>query len=526
MAFTVTDKTPKVQDGKLLLKLQPSGIKTDGILIFKMMKPGDEGDGGFNIGQVSIQVEAVTNLLGALTRAKIVVNVDEDPRIKAWCIGSRYKGIFAAFIKHAPLVIPVYNWLMNRNSIGYGKSYDNETDTFGPTHRTWEPKVLDFSASGKNKVGMVKGKEYFDNFSWRYYPIERTVWEQGGYDDDPEWRTFYDIDDFVHEVKMFGDDPPSSGIGNSLLDKVNAVRFSNSLLPISGHSGMMNVAQNHADFMLSINSLAIFHANSHEDEIASTSPYFEFEEYGRLVYLYRENLSSGINISEIYDKAITDWLANPATSEILLRNGYNAAGFGESEIKLSVGLDKTNYSIFISLDMAVLSSMGMTSLDIFNAEVGADFEIDYTQDMDTPKFAINSYNPMCKEFYIYDDNPIPSDIYMLFGFYNDKSVLPPAKREEYDNPLDCPILLATVEATYRNLKAGIVVEAIETAEGNARYKVKMPSGEVEEEVKGSNISRYPVDRWVVIEDSGNGWKIVPSSSKYWKNVQKHGAGIS
>ncbi len=34
-------------------------------------------------------VEAVTNLLGALTRAKIVVNVDEDPRIKAWCIGSR-----------------------------------------------------------------------------------------------------------------------------------------------------------------------------------------------------------------------------------------------------------------------------------------------------------------------------------------------------------------------------------------------------------------------------------------------------
>ena len=217
MTIHASDKTPKVQDGKLLLKLQPSGVKTDGILIFQMMKPGDEGEGGFNIGQVSIQIEAVTNLLGALTRAKIVVNVDEDPRIKAWCIGSKYKGIFAAFIKHSPLIIPVYSWLMNRNTIGYGKNYDNETDTLGPTHRTWEPKVLDFSASGKNEVGMVKGKEYFENFSWRYYPIERTVWEQGGYDDDPEWRTFYDIDDFIYEAKMFGKNLPSSAIGTSFI---------------------------------------------------------------------------------------------------------------------------------------------------------------------------------------------------------------------------------------------------------------------------------------------------------------------
>ena len=53
----------------------------------------------------------------------------------------------------------------------------------------------------------------------------------------------------------------------------------------------------------------------------------------------------------------------------------------------------------------------------------------------------------------------------------------------------------------------------------------MPSGE-EEEVRGISIARYPVDRWVVIENAGHGWKIVPSSSKYWKNVQEHGAGIS
>ena len=88
-----------------------------------------EGEGGFNIGQVSLQVEPVTSLLGAITKTKIVVNIEEDPRIKAWCIGSKYKGIFVTFIKHAPLVIPVYNWLMNRNVIGYGSNYDDETDT-------------------------------------------------------------------------------------------------------------------------------------------------------------------------------------------------------------------------------------------------------------------------------------------------------------------------------------------------------------------------------------------------------------
>ena len=289
---------------------------------------------------------------------------------------------------------------------------------------------------------------------------------------------------------------------------------------------MMAVAQNHADYMLSINSLANFHANSHEDEIGQSSFSFGFEEYGRLIYNYKESFSSGINMEKIYDAAISAWLADPATSEILLRNGYNAAGFGESEIKANISGLKADYSVFISLDMAVLSSVGTNPIDIFNAQVGVEFETDYTQDMDTPKFAINSYNPMCKEFYIYDQNPIPSDIYMLFGFYNDKSVLGSAKREEYDNPLDYPILLATVEATYRNLKAGTVIKATETTEGNPRYNVKMPSGEVEEEVKGINMARYPVDRWVVIENSSHGWKIVPSSSKYWKNVQKHGAGIS
>jgi len=531
MTISVNGKTPKVQDGKLLLKLQPSGIKTDGVLILKMMKPGDKGEGGFNIGEVSIQIEPILSLLGAVTKTRIVVNIAEDPRIKAWCIGSKYKGIFATFIKHAPIVIPVYKWLLNRNSIGYGDNYDDETDTMGPTHRTWEPKVLDFSSGGKNKVGMVKGKEDLEDFTWDYYPIERTVWEQGGYDDDPEWRTFYDVEDFVFEPKMFGEDLPTGASGTSLLDKVNAARFSNSLLPISGHSGMMTVAQNHADYMLSINALANFHASSHEEEIKAASFYFEFEEYGRLVYNYKEFLSAGINMDKVYDKAITDWLANPALSEILLRNGYNAAGFGESEIKLNIGISKVDYSIFISLDMAFLSSVGTTTDRVFTSEVGTEFEVDFLQDMETPNFAINSFNPLCKAFYVFDDNPIPSDIYMLYGFYNDKSVLSDAQRE-YDggDPVNSPILIATIEANYRNLKAGIIIEASENALGHARYKVKMPSGEIEEDVRGFSVSIYPVGRWVVIQgidqDPGVEWRIMPSSSKYWENVQKHGAGIS
>ena len=112
--------------------------------------------------------------------------------------------------------------------------------------------------------------------------------------------------------------------------------------------------------------------------------------------------------------------------------------------------------------------------------------------------------------------------------------------EEYNNPLDCPILLATIEATYSNLKAGTIIETTETSEGHARYKVKMPSGEVEENVKGSSVAKFSIGRWVVIQGPGiissaleghnivldGGWRIVPSSSKYWKNVQNHGAGIS
>jgi len=531
MVINVNIKTPKVQDGNLLLKMQPSGINTDGILILKMMKPGDNvEEGGFNIGEVSIQIESVLNLLGAVTRTKITVNIAEDPRIKAWSLASRYKGIFATFIKHAPDVVPVYKWLLNRNVIGYGDNYDDETDTMGPTHRTWEPKVLDFSSGGKNEVGMVKGKEDLEDFTWKYYPIEPTVWEQGGYDDDLEWRTFYDVDDFVFRPKMFGEDLPSAASGTSLLDKVNAVRFSNSLLPISGHSGMMTVAQSHADYMLSINALANFHASSHEEEIKAASFNFTFEEYGRLVYKYKESFSAGINMEKVYDKAIADWLADPAFSEILLRNGYNAAGFGESEIKVILSGNKADYSIFISLDMAFLSSAGTTTDRVFTSEVGTEFEVDFLQDMETPTFAINSYNPMCKTFYVYDDNPIPSDIYMLYGFYNDKSVLRPDDRLEYGDPLDCPILIATIEANYRNLKAGMIIEATENALGHARYKVKMPSGEIEEDVRGFSVSMYPVGRWVVIQgiekDSVTQWRIMPSSSKYWENVQKHGADIS
>lgn len=541
MTATIGKKIPKVIDGKLLLKFQPSGIDTDGVLILKMMKPGDEGEGGFNVGEVSLQVEPITNLLGAIIKTKIMVNIEEDPRIKAWCIASRYKGIFVTFIKHSPLIIPVYDWLMNRNSVGYGEHYDDETDTLGPTHRTWEPKVLDFSSSGKNEVGMVKGKEDLEDFTWKYYSIEPTVWEQGGYDDDPEWRTFYDVDDFAYEPKMFGDDLPSTVSGTSLLDKVNAARFSNSLLPINGHSGMMIVAQNHADYMASIGDLANFYAGSHEKEIAETSLDFEFEEYGRLIYSYRESLSAGINMEEIYDKAMKHWLADPAMSEILLRNGYNAAGFGESEIKLHQEFgNKVDYTVFISLDLAVLSSIGTSTDEIFSSEEGVKFEVDYTQDMEDPKFAINSYNPLCKAFGVYDRNPIPSDIYMLFGFYNDKSVLTPEDRLIANDPLDYPILLATIEATYNNLKAGTIIEVSENSEGNARYKVKMPSGEVEEEVKGLSIAKFPVGRWVVIQGPGiissaleghdvvlnSGWRIVPSSSKYYKNVQQHGSGIS
>jgi hypothetical protein len=304
---------------------------------------------------------------------------------------------------------------------------------------------------------------------------------------------------------------------------------------------MMTVAQNHADYMASINDLANFHGSSHEDEISQTSFSFEFEEYGRLIYFYKGPLSSGINMEEIYDGAVNYWLLDPAISEILLKNGYNAAGFGESEIKLRQAFgNKVIYSIFISLDLAILPSMKIPTDEVFSSDVGAKFEVDYTQDMEIPNFAINSYNPLCKAFGVDDRNPIPSDIYMLFGFYNDKSVLRPEDRLEANDPLDYPILLATIEATYSNLKAGIIIETSEDSNGNARYKVKMPSGEVEEDVKGLSPSLYPVGRWVVIQGPGiissalegqdvmlgSGWRIVPSSSKYWKNVQKHGAGIS
>ena len=150
--------------------------------------------------------------------------------------------------------------------------------------------------------------------------------------------------------------------------------------------------------------------------------------------------------------------------------------------------------------------------------------------------SLNSNNPLCdREFVIFDTNPIPSDIYQVFGHYNDVTILDKFTREKIlndpkDRPENYPILLAYIEYTTKGVRSGTITKSTShEAKGEnlafTSYTVLSPNGD-ETEARGQ-YSPYQIGRFVLISEANNGsWYIVPSSFFYHSLAVKVGEGLS
>jgi len=146
----------------------------------------------------------------------------------------------------------------------------------------------------------------------------------------------------------------------------------------------------------------------------------------------------------------------------------------------------------------------------------------YSGSIPNRAFAIDSKNPICdKQFEIFDTKPIPSDIYSVWGYYNDITLLEPHERERVlatpgDRPENYAMLLTYQEYNRPNARCGVIVETnLQT--GNNMYRVLSPNGEITWAM--GQFSPYSKGTFVLMGLGSNGmWYIVPSSAYYWGKV--------
>jgi len=562
----IVDKVVRTGEGGkvLALNMVPSGCDSDGVLELYMQKPADSvlqaGHGYLSACSFSLEEETWGD--GDFDYLKISVTIEEDPRLKAFSVFSFFGTRGLGIIKHCPLKVYCGDFFYDVNKV-MGKEWKNQTDTFGLLNKTWEPEILEFKPKTKNKIGMIKGHD------------DLTYWNKR----EAKGDGFYGFDDHYAEVKLFGSDVQtfSHSVGVTILDYLNKERWENSLLSLNADESMMEVAEAHASYMIREDSCSTKEPNQYvtlKDEIRTTAPYINFEEYNRVTFCKRNILApslESINLESIYEEAIKEWSSDYGAIENVLRESYNAAGFG-----VSIGLTQflttrlqNYYTVYVCVDLGkiieittrqtgveALASTEGDPVEHTEAREGfyeGVYQTNYTFEIGTEaKFALDSHNPICRTHVFRDDYPIPSGLYYLYGHYNDISVLneqqtrmanfenwPEEKKTFFTinsnmeipdpDPREYPVLMLTYTYSPNFLEAGVIEEGPYRSGPTEHWKYKIAG----KEVRGFSQSKFSVGDWVVIQKgtSGSGedeietWFIVPTSSKYYENVSENIKGV-
>lgn len=510
-----------MSDIRFSFRMIKPGEDTDGIVELKMQKPADKVPGNLPDCSLSVRNLSQDNRVIA---AQLKVEIAEDPRLKAFSVFSAYSGRGVGVVKHAPNEVYCGFWVYRINQ-NKGPTWKDETDLIGDPENQWAPHLFEFSPSDEVKLGMIRGNEG-DTTSAVFLN---------------KYKTYYSLEDYVQNVRLFGkfEENPSSSIseeGDSIVDKINKERERNSVEALAGEGALVTMAQSHVDYLEISNWVGEkdYFGTSYKQEAFKLGLEIEFSEYSRLVHIEKgvgTNPDGTVDWPSFFDRAMAHWLGGAYRERVtILREDFNAIGFATKTV-IETTSPKTLYKVILCVDFAKVDGRVGTSTDKGTT------------------FAVHSYNPICNVFYFNNFYPIPSEIYYLYGIFNDTSALTPEDRENLDfknwplekitawrfafwpernppkNPTDYPVFMKQVIFSTDYLEAGIITERTQPAPGKFwTYTVVTNDGGIRKNVNGFSHVAYPIGRWVVIS-RGRSWYITPSSDLYHQNVQMHGEGI-